>query len=253
MTKIPPKIFEIPIEGWNFDELCTQIDSTQQPFWIVTANPEILLEARRDPGYAKIIQQADARIVDGFGLWIACAVRGRLVPRMTGVELGECLLKEAAEKQWRVALLGGGHPDTAEEAREKIQQKYPGLLLHVEYGGRFDREGNMDDQGESALDRLMLFSPELLFVAIGHPKQDFWIAKHLADFPQLKVVTGVGGAIDFWAGVIQRAPKIFQRLGLEWVWRLMQEPRRLKRILRAVIVFPLLFIFDLFKFKKILR
>jgi N-acetylglucosaminyldiphosphoundecaprenol N-acetyl-beta-D-mannosaminyltransferase len=99
-------------------------------------------------------------------------------------------------------------------------------------------DGTSDEKTEDAMTRITLFAPEILLVGFGHPKQERWIANNLHQFPSVKIVVGVGGTFDVWAGRIFRAPKWLRALGLEWLWRLMQEPKRFRRIWNAVIVFP---------------
>lgn len=242
-------VFHIPIEGESIAAILKHL--TDKPrewgsYWIVTANPEILLEARRDAEYAKTLQQADLRVVDGFGLWALLRLAGQKVERVTGVDLAEVVLDQAQKEGWRVGFVGGGS-NVAQKARTNVQKRFPSLEVHTEEGGRVGVDGTGDDVGEEARHRLVLFAPHVLFVAFGHPKQERWIAKYLADFPSVKVVIGVGGTFDYWAGTVRRAPPVLRVLGLEWLWRLILEPRRFKRIWNAVVVFPVLFLLDSFR------
>ena len=97
-------------------------------------------------------------------------------------------------------------------------------------------------ESKSRAARPAFFDPHILFVAFGHPKQERWILNYAKEFTHLKAVVGVGGTFDVWAGDITRAPSLLRQLGLEWLWRLIQEPRRVKRIWNAVVVIPLLFL-----------
>lgn len=103
-----------------------------------------------------------------------------------------------------------------------------------------DVDGSDDTTGSDAREHIKTFSPDILLVAFGHPKQELWIEKHLNEFPSLKAVVGVGGTFDYWSGSKKRAPLTLRAFGLEWLWRLICEPKRWKRILNAVIVFPVL-------------
>jgi len=141
-------------------------------------------------------------------------------------------------------LREGGGSGIAEQAAEALKKKISGLSVTAEQGGQVEMNGQDDDVGEEARHRLTLFAPQILLVAFGHPKQERWIARHLVEFPSVKIVIGIGGAFDFWADTIKRAPFVIRRVGLEWLWRLILEPRRWKRIWNAVIVFPIFFIFD---------
>lgn len=236
------EMFGVPIEGWSTEKILQHTEKSQTPIWIVTANPEILLEARGDAAYANALKQADIRTVDGMGLHLVGRLFGERWSRVTGVELGEAYLKKAAETKVRVAFIGG-RAGVAAAAAKKWQDLLPGLIVAYEEGGSVGKDGEDDERGEEARHRLTLFAPEILLVSFGHPKQERWIARYLADFPQINVVVGVGGALDYWAGTIRRAPPFIRQLGLEWLWRLVRQPWRMGRILRAVVVFPVLAVF----------
>lgn len=237
----PTEVFHIPIEGEFLEDALSRVSvECNRPVWIVTANPEILLAARKDPDYAKTLRQADARTVDGFGLWLMLRLFGDRTHRVTGMGLSEALLHLAEENHWRVGLIGGTNtPPLRGGVRGGVAS-----FSHWESGGTVAADGSDDEAGEEARHRMMLFDPHVLLVAFGHPKQERWIFRHLGDFPNLCVVVGVGGTFDFWSGRVRRAPLFFQRLGLEWLWRLFAEPRRLARICRAVFVFPVAFLVD---------
>lgn len=234
------EIFGVPIEGWNMPTTVEAIEQFEKPVWVVTANPEILLEARRDTAYAETLKQADVRLVDGFGLWLATFCRTK---RVTGVEFAERLLQVAYDKKWRVGLFGGMHGE-AEASLPDIKRAYPDLSILAEQGGRVSSTGEEDDATEEARGRMMQFSPHVLLVAMGHPRQEAWIAKHRNDFPELKAIVGVGGTFMFWSGKSKRAPHFMRSFGLEWLWRLIVEPYRWKRIVNAVVVFPILALID---------
>jgi N-acetylglucosaminyldiphosphoundecaprenol N-acetyl-beta-D-mannosaminyltransferase len=239
-------VFGIPIEGLSQDSLLHRVQAASDPFWIVTANPEILLSCRSNKAYAHAVQQANTRTVDGFGLWVLLRLFGKKTERVTGVDLAEQMLKLASQKGWRVGFFGGSRWHSAEAAAEQMRKKYPGIQIVCEEGGKVTHDGEEDGLTEEARYRLMLHAPDVLLVALDHVKQEQWILKHLQDFPKVKCVMGVGGTFDYWSGVIHRAPKFFQMIGMEWLWRLIKEPRRIKRIFRAVIVFPILFLAEKF-------
>jgi len=235
-----PFIFGIPIEGPSLAELSSLVKKRTdeaKATWIVTANPEILLLANRDKTYADAIRNADVRTVDGFGLWLALRLMGHRATRLTGVDLSEALILQADREHQRVALIGGG-PGVAQAAADRIKLQHPLLAIHAEQGGFIAKDGTDDDQGEEARHRLTLFDPQILLVAFGNPKQERWILRNAGEFPNLRLVMGIGGTLDFWAGNICRAPAWMQKIGLEWLWRLFVEPKRWRRIWNAVVVFP---------------
>ncbi len=234
------RIFGIPIQGWSLEELLRWSfnEEVRAPKWIVTANPEILLRAHHEPAYAQVLRQADNICVDGFGLWLMLRLKGIHSVRVTGVELGEGLMKRAATQGLKVGFVGGD-PGIAERVANMWQEKYPSLQVAAERGGRINSDGTGDAAEEEAVHRLVLEAPDILLVAFGGgTKQEAWIARRIQDIPSLKVVVGVGGAFDFWSGRLSRAPRWLRAIGLEWLWRLAQEPRRFGRIVRATIIFP---------------
>ncbi len=234
-------VFGVPIEGYGLPEIGASLALTTQA-WIVTANPEIILEARRNQAYADVLRQASIRTVDGFGLWLMLRFTGHKTARVSGIALADQLMSLADKRGWRVGLVGGGS-SVAEIAKQSLIKKYSTLQVLSEEGGQVDRTGQDDAAGEEARYRLTMFNPEVLLVAFGHPKQELWISKYKDSFPNLKVIVGVGGTFDVWAGRVKRAPRWMQAVGLEWLWRLLIEPKRIRRIWNAVVVFPLTFLF----------
>ena len=204
------------------------IDGKQH--YIVTANPEFLVQAQKDDEFKNILNQADLAICDGIGLIFASWFLGRpLKHRITGIDLMEKICYLASRKNWPVFLLGG-RGGVAEKAVENLKRKYLSLQIQTL------------SVSKDTLPFLDNLQPSILFVAFGAPKQEKWIAENLEKIPLIKLAMGVGGAFDFIAGQVSRAPKILRILGLEWFWRLIQEPWRVKRIFRAIVVFPWLVI-----------
>lgn len=236
------RVLGVPIEGIGWGAIEHKLEKGEK-LWIVTANPEILLHGRNDKNYREAISSADLRTVDGFGLFLISNVLRRKTVRLTGVELSEHLLQYAWQNKLRVGLLGGEFGE-GEGAAKQIRGSYPGLEVLVEEGGTISEDGAEDQKAEAARERMMLFSPQVLLVAFGAPRQELWIARYRKSFADLKAVVGVGGTFNFWAGRIKRAPHMMRKLGLEWLWRLIQEPRRMGRIWNAVVVFPILALFD---------
>lgn len=236
------RVLDVPIEGLGWDTIEQKLRKGER-LWTVTANPEILLQARKDKKYREMISSADLRTVDGFGLFLISVVLRRKTVRLTGVELSEHLLQYAWQNKLRVGLLGGEFGE-GNGAAKHIRESYPGLEVLVEEAGAIGLDGSEDAKAEAARERMMLFSPQILLVAFGAPRQEMWIGEHRQSFADLKAVVGVGGTFNFWAGRITRAPHFMRKFGLEWLWRLIQEPRRLGRIWRAVVVFPILALFD---------
>lgn len=240
--------FGLVIQGYDvrtaIERLGERISRGEQTV-VVTANPEILLEAKRSPKYWETLHRADLRLVDGIALKFVGWIRGAKPTRVTGVDFAEALLQESVSRGWKVALLGGD-AGNADKAAWNIRKAYPSLALFAERGGIVGADGSDDEQNAEMLYRLTQFAPDVLLVGFGHPKQEFWISRHLAEFPSVKIAVGIGGTIDYWSGTKRRAPKLFRSFGLEWLWRLLMEPSRWKRITRAVFVFPTLALLDIF-------
>ena len=237
---------------------------------IATPNPEFVLQAQGDKEFREILNKADLAVPDGFGLILASWFLGRpLKQRITGVDLMQEICKIAAETGKSVFLLGAGE-GVGERVAAVLQKQFLKLkVVGAEWGGmikianrkpacRHGRPqianlsmqktrpnvGDMRSPADFACQDVELLkiiqqaAPDILFVALGHPKQEKWIAAHLKELPSVKLAMGVGGAFDYISGVVPRAPQWMRGCGLEWLFRLIYEPRRIGRIFRAVVVFP---------------
>jgi N-acetylglucosaminyldiphosphoundecaprenol N-acetyl-beta-D-mannosaminyltransferase len=233
------EFFGIPVDGLTMEEIISRVESSSaRPFWIVTANPEILLFAKREPSYADTLRRADLRMVDGTGLSVMGRLRGARLTRVTGVDLAEELARWAAKNNRSVALIGGERTDVAIRALHSLQAKIPGLRGIAEHGGLITRDGEGDVMTDDACMRISLSDPAVIFVAFGHPKQERWIERYRHEFPNARAIIGVGGTLEYWAGTAKRAPGYIRAIGMEWLYRLITEPKRWKRIWDAVVVFP---------------
>ena len=211
---------------------------------VVTPNPEMLVLADRDAEFKDVLNSADLAIPDGTGLLWASKRAGTPLPeRVTGTDLMLDIVERAGERGWRVFLLGGA-PGVAEAAAAELRRRHPALAVAGAMGGgkvRYAADGRLEID-ESALAALRQVRPDILFVAFGHGTQEKWLRQNLAGLPGVRVAMGIGGAFDFIIGRSRRAPLFLQRTGLEWLWRLVHEPRRWRRIWDAVAVFPFLLI-----------
>jgi N-acetylglucosaminyldiphosphoundecaprenol N-acetyl-beta-D-mannosaminyltransferase len=213
---------------------------------IFTPNPEILLRARSDPEYADVLRSADLALPDGTGVALVQMLRHRRsVKRWPGVEVAELLIRLAAERGQTVAFVGGP-PGVAEGAASRWRA-LSGLKVVVAGAGlAFDEDGVARAAGDddAVLETIRSAAPTIVLVGLGAPKQERWIERHADAFPSARIMVGVGGAFDMWAGSRRRAPRALRTVGLEWLWRLALEPRRLPRIVRATLVFPVLALLD---------
>lgn len=196
------------------------------PHQIVTVNLDFLAIARRDQQFRQVLNQADLALADGQPLvWIARYNGTPLPGRVAGIDLVHASCALAARRGFRPFLLGAA-PGVAAAAARELQQLYPSLQIAGIYCPPFGSLSAEQDRTMVALIRAA--RPDLLFVALGAPRQDVWISQHLAELA-VPVCMGVGGAFNFIAGVVPRAPRWMQRAGLEWSFRLCQEPGRLWR------------------------
>lgn len=191
---------------------------------VCTVNPEFIVDAREDPAFAAVLRRADLRVPDGVGvLWAANLLGAALTERVTGSDGIYRIAERAALRGWRVFLLGAA-PGVAQATALRLRDLYPDLIV----AGAYDGDPS-DAAWPSLAPWLHSTQPDILFVAFGHPKQDFWIDRHREELPAA-VALGVGGAFDFVAGVTQRAPVWMRRLGLEWLHRLIRQPWRWRRM-----------------------
>ncbi len=201
------------------------------PHQIVTVNPEFVMEARRNRAFRRVLAAADLATPDGFGIILASRWRGTpLRGRVTGIDLTERIAAEAARRGWSLFLLGAA-PGVAERAAVALQRANPGLRIAGCYAGS-PRPADEPPIRE----RILAARPDVLLVAYGHPAQDLWIARN-QPLLRVPVAIGVGGTFDELAGVVPRAPALVQRMGLKWLYRLMVQPWRWRRIMTAAPLF----------------
>ena len=216
------------------------IDGRQH--YVVTPNPEIILEANKDKEFFDIINQADLALPDGIGLKITAWLTSVNFERVTGADLVKDILEIAEAQSRRVVIFnwldGLSSAQDISRALAVHYSKLQSLTVDVE------RNTVMP---ESILAQINEFKPEIIFCTLGASHQEKFIFYNLAKLPSVKIGLGVGGAFDFLTGRVKRAPKIFRIIGLEWLWRLIKQPARWKRIYNAVIVFPVKFIIWRFK------
>lgn len=235
MSDTRPLLLDVPIDPVTRKEAVARIKEMlmgNAQHHIATPNSEMLVEASRNPTFKNVLHQTSLNLPDSAGLlWAAKRTHQRLPERVTGVDTVIDLCRELNEAT-PIFLLGAA-PGIAEQAARKLQSMNP----HLQIAGAFAGSPREEDAAE-IIQRINVSNAVLLLVAYGAPAQDLWIHQNLKSLPSVRVAMGIGGTFDFLAGTRKRAPKIFQTLGLEWLWRLMIEPSRLPRIWTATVVFP---------------
>ena len=203
-------------------------DFMQEPrvHQICTANPEFVMKAQGDAAFLRVLDSADLNLPDGIGLVLAARFLGSPVPeRVPGSTLTYQLAELCAEKGWRLFLLGAA-PTVADQAAAILQARYPQLNVVGTYSGSPALAEN-----DQIVARINASRADILGVAYGAPKQDKWIARNRETLETVRVAIGIGGSLDFIAGISIRAPEWVQKLGLEWLHRLIKEPWRWRRML----------------------
>ena len=193
---------------------------------ICTPNPEIVMEAQNDKVLNSILHEADLVVPDGIGVvWASKYSELRLTERVAGFDLTQNLMADLAATGETFYFFGGA-PGVASTAARKMMKKYPGLKVVGVHNGYFDEK-----EEKRIIQDIKEKAPSILLVGLGAPKQEKWIYDNLR-LTGAKVAIGVGGSFDVMAGNVKRAPKIFQKLGLEWFHRLITQPTRWRRMMR---------------------
>jgi N-acetylglucosaminyldiphosphoundecaprenol N-acetyl-beta-D-mannosaminyltransferase len=208
--------------------------------YIVTPNPEIVLEANKDGNLRTIINHADIALPDGIGLKIASRILGiNLNNRIQGADFVEAISLFAEQENWPIFLLGGINEKVTEQAAWRLRYQYKSLKVvgHASGGVLEFNEGKWKSSDNKLIEKINSSGAVILFVGFGCPKQEKWIFQNLDKLPNVKLAMTVGGTLDYIAGVKKRAPKFLRKIGMEWLWRLIIEPSRIKRIWQATFVF----------------
>ncbi len=205
---------------------------------IATVNPEFLVEANKNTSFKNILNGTELNICDGSGISIwSKLLYKKSIQRIPGVHIAELLCKTTAKNNKTVYFLGGF--GVAKEAAKVMKKKYTNLKV----------AGFEDGDPKSISKKLKEANPDVILVAFGAPAQEEWIKTFITEIPNCRIAGGFGGTFDFWAGKIDRAPFWMQKIGIEWLFRLLKEPKkRGNRIFNAVIVFSYLIVKE--KFSK---
>lgn len=228
MERKTVKLFGLNVDTFDFDNAVNYANSFSGQ--VVTINPEMIDNAVKNPEFAKIIHEAELVIPDGIGVEIGLKILGHKVRRIAGIEFARRMIDEFAEAGKSIAFVGA-KPEIIEKSVENIKSEVPNADIVYVQDGYFKDE-------DRVLSEIKEKQPKLLLVALGSPKQEEFIYKAKKLLPD-SLMIGVGGSFDVWSGVVQRAPEIYQKLGLEWLYRTVKEPKRFKRIFPTLPLFVL--------------
>ena len=227
--KEPVKILDVPVHPLTMGEAVSvleeSITSGEQAF-VVTANAEIIMRCQEDAGYKKIVSQ-DAQLVlpDGAGaVWAGRHLGYKIPERVAGFDLYCQLLDKAAQKGYK-AFFFGGSPGIAEAAKAKSEELYPGVQVVGCRNGYFKEE-----ESQAIIEEINASGADMLFAALGAPKQEKWLVRYREQLKP-KILMGIGGSFDVFAGKMERAPKWMQDASLEWLFRLYKQPSRFVRMM----------------------
>ena len=226
MKRNTVKLQGFNVDSFTFDEALDYICSN--PGIIITINPEMIQTAKKDTSLADIIGKAQLVIPDGIGVQIGLKILGHNVKRIAGIEFARKLIDRYSETSEPIAFVGA-KPDIIKKAVENVKKGNQAANIVYVQDGYFSDE-------EKVLSELVNSGAKLVLAALGSPKQELFISKAQSLMPEA-VLIGIGGSFDVWSGVVNRAPELYQKLGLEWLYRTVKEPKRFKRIFPALPLF----------------
>ncbi len=222
------KLYGVKIDNVTKEEaVYRSLRNTGEPCVVFTPNALMLERCRRDVELAHLLNRASLSLPDGAGvLWAAEKMGAPLCERVAGIDFGAELLFRAERAGLRVFLLGGGE-GVAERAAENLRKKHPRLCICGTTWGYFERTG---EENKSVVSYIRACRPHILFVCMGFPVQERWVTENLHHLTDIRVIACLGGSLDVWSGDICRAPAWMSRAGMEWLWRMLRQPKRLSAL-----------------------
>jgi N-acetylglucosaminyldiphosphoundecaprenol N-acetyl-beta-D-mannosaminyltransferase len=197
------------------------------PLTVVTPNPIMVMNAQKNESLFSALTAADLSLADGVGIISAAKRMGTPLPeRVTGIDTGYAVLEKLAEVGGSVYLIGA-KPGVAELAAKKLTEKLPNLQIVGTHHGYYEND-------EEIIKDISKKSPDLLAVCLGSPRQEIWVHENKKKLAGVGAIMCLGGALDVWAGNIKRAPSLFIKLRLEWLWRMLLEPKRMKELPKMI-------------------
>lgn len=197
---------------------------------VITINPEIIEQAQTNTRLDRIIKNAELIVADGTGIKIALKLKGINQERIPGVDLAEKLIEKCSNNNYSVALVGAKE-EVIQKTKTNLETKYPELKIPYYRNGYFT-----ENEEEEIIKNISDANPDVILVALGAPKQEFFIEKCREKNPDA-IYIGLGGSFDVWAGTVERAPEIYRKIGCEWLYRTFKQPERIKRIYKTLPLF----------------
>lgn len=231
MEDMKTTILNCPVDLLNANEVlksAAQAINSDKNCHIVTINPEMIMNAQQNKEFMDVINSSDINIPDGVGVKIALRLKNIKQNNIRGVDFARSLIGFASENNCRVGFFGAKE-EVIQKAKENFINKYPSLNIV------YTRNGYFEDEDE-IINQIIEAKPQILLVGLGSPKQEIFIAKLKTKIKGC-IMIGVGGSFDVFSGIVKESPVIFQKLGIEWLYRTILQPERFKRI------FPILPIF----------
>ena len=222
------KIQSLPVDTFSLEQAIDYALSVSGQ--IVTINPEMIAYAKKDEDFVKILEEAILVTPDGIGVEIGLRILGYKIRRIAGIELAKVLIEKFAAQNKRIALVGA-KPEVIAKAVENLKKEINGIDIVYTQDGYYADES-------AVLESIKEAQPDLVLTALGSPKQEFFNYKLKSILPN-SLTIGVGGSFDVWSGMVKRAPVIWQKMGLEWLYRTVKEPKRFKRIFPTLPLFVL--------------
>jgi N-acetylglucosaminyldiphosphoundecaprenol N-acetyl-beta-D-mannosaminyltransferase len=214
-------------------EKATTLYQQGQCVQVVTLNPEMIMKGEETSEFGSILKQADIALPDGAGAVWALKQQGYTQQaRLPGIEFSEGLIRWCAENNKPIALLGAS-PSVLAKTVETLRNRFPSLCICFSHHGFFESAEALKFVSQ----QLITSQPALVLVALGVPKQEYWIAQYKAHFQTPVICVGVGGSFDVWSGTLQRAPLWMRTLNLEWLWRFSLQPWRIQRSAKPILTF----------------
>ena len=222
------KLYGVKIDNVTKGEAVYRaLRATGEPCVVFTPNALMLEQARKDTALASLLNRASLSLPDGAGvLWAAEKMGTPLRERVAGIDFGSEIIECAERSGLRVFLLGGKE-NVAERASEKLRKKHPRLCICGTTWGYFQKTG---EENARVISYIRACRPDVLFVCMGFPVQERWVIDNLHHLTDTRTIACLGGSLDVWAGDLRRAPLWMSRMGVEWLWRMLHQPKRFVKL-----------------------